>query len=229
MLEELKEKVLKANLDLIKYNLVIFTWGNVSEIDRNSGLIVIKPSGIPYDQLKVSDMVVVDLDGNVVEGDKNPSSDLPSHIELYKRFDGIKGICHTHSTFATAFAQAGKEIKVYGTTHADYFFGNVPVTRLLNKDEMGVYEKNTGKIMVELFENRDVVATPGCLVNGHGVFTWGNSSDKAVENAVALEEIAKMAYLTETLGHTKELEEHIVNKHYNRKHGKNAYYGQKKN
>ena len=227
MLEELKEKVLKANLDLVKNKLVLFTWGNVSAIDRDSGLVVIKPSGVNYDEMKASDMVVVDLNGKVVEGKLNPSSDTPTHLEIYKEHKDIGGIVHTHSTFATAFAQAGKEIKAYGTTHADYFYGDIPCTRLLKEEEMSEYEKNTGKVINETFKNKDVVALPGCLVKNHGIFAWGKDASEAVYHATVLEEVAKMAYLTETLRSEERLPKYIADKHYLRKHGKNAYYGQK--
>lgn len=227
MLEELKELVFKANLDLVKNKLVLLTWGNVSAIDRKSGYVVIKPSGVKYDEMKPSDMVVVDLEGNIIEGNLNPSSDTPTHLELYKKHKEIGGIVHTHSTFATAFAQAGKEIKEYGTTHADYFYGDIPCTRSLNKNEMDEYEKNTGKVINETFENKDVLSLPGCLVKNHGVFAWGEDANEAVYHATVLEEVAKIAYLTETLGCEEKLPKHIADKHFNRKHGKNAYYGQK--
>ncbi len=228
MLEELKEKVLKGNLDLVKYGLVLFTWGNVSAIDRESGYVVIKPSGVNYDKMTVNDMVVVDLDGNIKEGKLKPSSDTPTHLELYKRHKEIGGIVHTHSTFATAFAQAGRDIKDYGTTHADYFYGDIPCARVLTESEMTEYEKNTGVVINETFADKDVVAIPACLVKNHGVFAWGKDADEAVYHATALEEVAKMAYITETLGCSQRLPQYIADKHYNRKHGKNAYYGQRK-
>lgn len=227
MLEGLKEKVLKANLDLVKNGLVLFTWGNVSVIDRESGYVVIKPSGVKYENMTAEDMVVVDLYGKIVEGRLNPSSDTPTHIELYKAHKEIGGIVHTHSTYATAFAQAGRDIKAYGTTHADYFYGDILCTRFLTKSEMAEYEKNTGVVINETFADKDVVAIPACLVKNHGVFAWGKDADEAVYHATVTEEVAKMAYITETLGCTQKLPQHIADKHYNRKHGKNAYYGQK--
>ncbi|MGN1103256.1 MAG: L-ribulose-5-phosphate 4-epimerase [Candidatus Coproplasma sp.] len=228
MLEELKEKVLKANLDLVKNGLVLFTWGNVSAIDRQTGLIVIKPSGVEYDGMKAEDMVVVDLDGKVVEGKYRPSSDTPTHLEIYKAHPEIGGVVHTHSTFATAFAQSERGIPAYGTTHADYFYGDVPCARNLKESEMGEYEKNTGVVINETFEDKDVVAIPACLVAHHGVFAWGKDAAEAVYHATVVEEVAKMAYITETLGGKDKLPQHVADKHYNRKHGKNAYYGQKK-
>ena len=229
MLEELKEKVLKANIRLQTNGLVLFTWGNVSEIDRETNLVVIKPSGIEYSKMTLDDMVVVDLDGNVVEGNRRPSSDTPTHVELYKAHPEIGGIVHTHSTYATAFAQAGHDIRPYGTTHADYFYGPIPCTRSLTEEEIEeAYEKNTGKVINETFENKDVVAVPGCLVKHHGVFAWGKDADEAVYHATVLEEVAKMAYLTLDMDpDAEEAESYLLDKHYNRKHGKNAYYGQK--
>ena len=226
MLEELKEKVYKANLDLVKNGLVLFTWGNVSAIDKESGLVVIKPSGVKYENMTAEDMVVVDLDGKIVEGRLNPSSDTPTHLELYKAHKEIGGIVHTHSTYATAFAQAGKDIRAYGTTHADYFYGDIPCTRSLTENEMVEYEKNTGVIINETV--KDTVSIPACLVKNHGVFAWGKDSDEAVYHATVTEEVAKMAYITETLGCMDRLPQYIADKHYNRKHGKSAYYGQKK-
>lgn len=229
MLQELKEEVFKANLELVKQNLVIYTWGNVSGIDREKGLVVIKPSGVDYDTMKADDMVVVDLDGNIVEGKLNPSSDTPTHLELYKAFKDIKGVVHTHSSWATKWAQAGRNIPCYGTTHADYFYGEIPCTRsLTEKEVIEEYEKNTGKVIVETFENIDENAIPGVLCNGHGPFTWGKSPANAVHNAKVLEQVAQMAYFTEQISGKKEpLEQYILDKHYLRKHGKNAYYGQK--
>ncbi len=230
MLEELKEKVLKANIQLQKNGLVLFTWGNVSEIDRETNLVVIKPSGIEYSKMTAEDMVVVDLDGHVIEGKWNPSSDTPTHVELYKAHPEIGGIVHTHSTYATAFAQTGHDIQPFGTTHADYFYGPIPCTRSLTAEEIEeAYEKNTGKVINETFENKDVVAVPGCLVKHHGVFAWGKDADEAVYHATVLEEVAKMAYLTLDIDpQAEEAESYLLDKHYNRKHGKNAYYGQKK-
>lgn len=229
MLQKLKEEVFKSNLELVKQNLVIYTWGNVSGIDREKGLVVIKPSGVDYDTMKADDMVVVDLDGNIVEGNLNPSSDTPTHLELYKAFKDIKGVVHTHSSWATKWAQAGRNIPCYGTTHADYFYGEIPCTRkLLEEEVINKYEKNTGKVIVETFENIDENAIPGVLCNGHGPFTWGKSPANAVHNAKVLEQVAQMAYFTEQISGKKEpLEQYILDKHYLRKHGKNAYYGQK--
>ena len=231
MLEELKEKVLEANLKLPEHHLVTFTWGNVSAFDKETGLFVIKPSGVPYEKLKAEDMVVVDLDGNKVEGDLNPSSDTPTHAVLYKRFPQIGGIVHTHSTFATSWAQSGRDIPCYGTTHADYIYGPIPCVRNLTKEEIDeAYEKNTGKLIADYFEenNRDVTAVPGTLCKNHGVFTWGKDAHEAVYNAVVFEEVAKMAYLTEQINpRVSVAPQSLVDKHYYRKHGENAYYGQK--
>lgn len=230
MLEELKEKVYNANLDLVKHGLVIFTWGNVSEIDRDKGLVVIKPSGVRYEDMKPSDMVIVDLDGNVIEGVLRPSSDNLTHLELYKEHSEIGGIVHTHSTTAVGWAQAGRDIIAYGTTHADYFFGDIPCTRKLTKDEIEAeYEKNTGRIINETFEGKDIMNVPGCIVNNHGPFAWGKDCDKAVYNATVLEEIAKMALIAESINpQIERVDQHLLDKHYYRKHGKNAYYGQDK-
>ena len=200
MLEELKKRVYEANMDLPKYNLVKFTWGNVSEIDREKGLFVIKPSGVDYDKLTPDDMVVVDLEGNVVEGRYKPSSDTPTHVELYKAFSKIGGIVHTHSTYATSFAQAGRNIPCYGTTHADSIYGDIPCSRNLTEEEINeAYEKNTGKVIIETFEKLDYMATPTILCKNHGSFSWGENAKKAVYNAVVLEEVAKMAILTEMI------------------------------
>ena len=242
MLEELKEKVFRANLDLVKHNLVIFTWGNVSGIDREKGLVVIKPSGVDYDKMKASDMVVVDLaTGKVVEGDLNPSSDTPTHLVLYREFPEIGGIVHTHSTYATAWAQAGRDIPSLGTTHADYFHDDIPCTRDMKKKEIfGEYEKETGKVIVERFKSIKPMDTPAALVKNHGPFTWGTDADNAVHNAVVLEEVAKMAFLANTLHlagsiymgpletNKPSMNRHLIEKHYSRKHGPDAYYGQKK-
>lgn len=225
MLEELKEKVLKANLDLVKNGLVLFTWGNVSAIDRETGYVVIKPSGVDYADMKAEDMVVVDLDGNVKEGKYRPSSDTPTHLEIYKAHSEIGGIVHTHSTYATAFAQANRSIPAYGTTHADYFYGDIPCVRILEQSEIDEYEKNTGVVINETV--KDVVAIPACLVAHHGVFAWGKDASEAVYHATVVEEVAKMAAITESLGGNARLPRHIADKHYARKHGKNAYYGQK--
>ena len=230
MLEQLKEKVLKANLMLPKYGLVTFTWGNVSEIDRESGLIVIKPSGVEYDDMKPEDMVVVNLEGNVVEGKLNPSSDTPTHIELYKAFESIGGIIHTHSTYAASWAQAGRDIPAYGTTHADYFYGNIPCTRPLTEEEvMNDYEKNTGLVIADKFKNIDPVAVPGVIVSKHGPFAWGKDCMQAVHNAVVMEQVAKMALLSERINpEIQKIDGYLLYKHYMRKHGPNAYYGQNK-
>ena len=227
MLEELKKKVYEQNLSLVKHGLVVLTWGNVSARDEETGLIVIKPSGVPYDTMKTEDMVVVDLDGNTVEGKYRPSSDLPTHLYLYKKYPAMGGIVHTHSTYATAFAQSGRGIPAYGTTHADAFYGDVPCSRELTDVEIDeAYEWNTGKVIAETVTDSDAI--PAILVKNHGVFTWGNSPEKAVENAVTVEEVAKMALFTEQLNqNTKKINQHLLDKHYFRKHGKDAYYGQK--
>jgi len=230
MLKDLKEQVLKANLDLPRYGLVTFTWGNVSGIDRDKGLIVIKPSGVPYDELKVEHLVVLDLDGNKVEGNLNPSSDTPTHLVLYRNFMEINGIVHTHSSWATSWAQAGRSIPCFGTTHADYFYGSIPCTRKLTKEEIeGNYEENTGHVIVETFKDLNPLYVPGVLVEDHGPFSWGTSPDNAVHNAVVLEEVAKMAFNTFMLsnGNPQPASDFLQNKHFMRKHGPNAYYGQK--
>ena len=228
MLEELKLKVFKANLLLPKHNLVTFTWGNVSGIDREKGLVVIKPSGVEYENMKAEDMVVVSLEtGKVVEGNLKPSSDTPTHLALYKAFENIGGIVHTHSRWATSFAQAGKGIKAYGTTHGDYFYGEIPCTRLMNEKEIkGEYEKETGNVIIETFKNIEPMSIPSCLVQSHGPFSWGKDPMEAVHNAVVLEEVAFMAFHTEALGNTNSMQKELLDKHYLRKHGANAYYGQ---
>ena len=230
MLDKLKEEVLKANLLLPKYNLVTFTCGNVSGIDREKGIMVIKPSGVEYEELKIDDMVVVDLLGNIVEGSLRPSSDTPTHIELYKAFPNIKGVVHTHSRMAVSFAEAGLPIRPFGTTHADYFYGEIPCTRSLSEEEIeNGYEKNTGLVIKETFLNKDPDAIPGVLVKNHGPFTWGTSPNNAVHNAAVLEEVAYMAYYAMTLNpEIKDVDSYLLDKHYFRKHGKNAYYGQEK-
>lgn len=232
MLEELKKKVYDANLLLPKYSLVVFTWGNVSAIDRESNFIVIKPSGIEYDKLTAEDMVVVDMDGNIVEGKYKPSSDTDTHIELYKKFKDIGGIVHTHSSVATSWAQAGRDIPCYGTTHSDYIYGCIPCIRNLTPDEIeSGYEKNTGIVITKEFERmgKDYSAVPGALCKNHGVFTWGKDANEAVHNAVVVEEVAKMALNTEIINsHVLEAPQALQDKHYFRKHGKNAYYGQEK-
>ena len=229
MLEKLKEQVLKANLDLVKHGLVLFTWGNASAIDRESGLVVIKPSGVSYETMKPEDMVVVNLDGKVVEGSLNPSSDTPTHLVLYKAFPEVGGIVHTHSTFATAWAQAGRSIPNIGTTHADYFHDDIPCTRDMTKDEVfGEYEAETGNVIVEAFKGKNPSDTPAVLVKNHGPFVWGTDAANAVHNAVVLEEVAKMAYLASTINGTPSMNKYLIEKHYSRKHGPDAYYGQKK-
>ena len=230
MLEKLKEEVCKANLDLVAHGLVIFTWGNVSGIDRESGLVVIKPSGVSYDNMKPSDMVVVDLDGNIVEGELRPSSDTPTHLVLYKKYPEIGGVVHTHSPEATSWAQAGRSIPLYGTTHADYFFGEIPCARSLTPEEIdSAYEKNTGLVIIETFEERKLnpMHTPGVLCKNHGPFTWGKDAHEAVHNAVVLEEVAKMAARCEMINpDVKPAPQELQDKHYFRKHGADAYYGQ---
>jgi L-ribulose-5-phosphate 4-epimerase len=228
MLEDLKIAVYHANLKLVRQKLVVYTWGNVSGIDRSSNLLVIKPSGVTYDELKPDDMVVVDLEGNVVEGKLKPSSDTLTHIELYKAFPGIGGVVHTHSTYAVAWAQALMAIPPMGTTHADHFYGDIPCTRILTKKEVERdYEKETGLAIVETFEKIDPEHTPGVLVGNHGPFTWGSTPDKAVYHAIVLEEVARMAFYTTQLGNESPIKQYLLDKHFNRKHGKDAYYGQK--
>ncbi len=231
MLKDLKQKVYEANMLLPKNDLVVFTWGNVSGIDRDRGLIVIKPSGVPYDTMTPSDMVVLDLDGNKVEGDLNPSSDTPTHIELYRNFENIGGVVHTHSRWATIWAQAGRGIPAYGTTHGDYFYGEIPCTRNMTSDEIANdYELQTGKVIVERFKDINPDYIPAVLVNSHGPFTWGKDPFEAVHNSVVLEEVAMMAWHTEVLPKTLNMDEmaqKLLDKHFLRKHGPNAYYGQK--
>ena len=230
MLEELKKEVYEANMLLPKYGLVTFTWGNVSGIDREKGLFVIKPSGVEYDKLKPEDMVVVDLKGNKVEGDYKPSSDTATHMVLYNHFPNIGGVVHTHSSWATSWAQAGRGIPCYGTTHADYLYGEIPCMRNLTQEEIDqAYELNTGNVIVNEFKrmNLDYVAMPAVLCKNHGPFTWGKDAHEAVHNAVVLEEVAKMAARTETINpDVKPAPQMLQDKHYYRKHGKNAYYGQ---
>lgn len=229
MLEELKQEVFQANLDLVKQELVIFTWGNVSGIDREKGLVVIKPSGVSYDDMKASDMVVVDLEtGKVVEGDLNPSSDTATHLVLYKAFPNIKGVVHTHSTYATAWAQAGKDIPNIGTTHADYFYKDIPCTDDMTADQMAEYEKETGEVIVKRFEGMNPDHTPGVLVKNHGPFSWGTSPANAVYNAKVMEQCAKMAFVSLMVNPETTMNPLLIEKHYMRKHGPNAYYGQKK-
>jgi L-ribulose-5-phosphate 4-epimerase len=228
MLEELKRTVCEANLLLPKYGLVTFTWGNVSGIDREGGLVVIKPSGVPYEGMTAKDMVVVDLDGNVVEGIWKPSSDTATHLELYKAFPACGGIVHTHSRWATTFAQAGLCIPAMGTTHADYFYGDIPCTRKMTPEEIkGEYEKETGKVIVETFKDKDPAAIPGVVVHSHGPFAWGTDAMNAVHNAVVMEEVAFMDWHAMMINPDKgRMQQELLDKHYLRKHGKNAYYGQ---
>lgn len=229
MLKKLKESVWKANMLLPKYGLITFTWGNVSGIDRTRGLVVIKPSGVAYDKLKPEDMVTVDLwTGETVDGKLNPSSDTATHLELYRRFPNIGGVVHTHSRWATVFSQAGRGIPAYGTTQGDYFYGEIPCSRAMTPEEIVVdYELNTGKVIVETFKNLEPDEIPAVLVRSHGPFCWGKSPEEAVHNAVVLEEIAMMAFHTEMLGNREPMSQALLDKHYLRKHGANAYYGQK--
>ena len=228
MLEALKAEVCQANLDLVKHGLVIFTWGNVSAIDRKTGLVVIKPSGVDYSNMQPSDMVVVNLDGVVVDGMLRPSSDTATHLEIYKAFPEVGGIVHTHSTYATAWAQAGLDIPNIGTTHADYFHHAIPCTKAMTEEQMGEYEKQTGTTIVEHFLSNEIVPshTPAVLVRNHGPFAWGKDCHEAVHNAVVLEQVAKMAFISLQINPALTMNELLVEKHYSRKHGKNAYYGQ---
>ncbi|WP_438349724.1 L-ribulose-5-phosphate 4-epimerase [Paenibacillus sp. FA6] len=230
MLEQLKQEVLEANLSLPKYGLVTFTWGNVSGIDREQGLVVIKPSGVPYEQLKAEQLVVVNLQGDIVEGDLRPSSDTPTHLALYRSFEGIGGVVHTHSSWATSWAQAGRGIPALGTTHGDYFNGTIPCTRRMTDEEIaGEYELETGHVIIETFKDLNPMDVPSVLVNLHAPFSWGKNAHDAVHNAVVTEEVAKMAYrsfiLNPELG---SMDQALLDKHFFRKHGANAYYGQKK-
>ncbi len=226
-IEKLKKRVFKANLDLVKQGLVIFTWGNVSGIDREKGLVVIKPSGVSYDEMKAEDMVVVDLNGSRAEGKYKPSSDTATHLELYKAFPEIGGVVHTHSTFATAWAQAGRDIPNIGTTHADYFSDAIPCTRDMTEAEVnGEYEKETGKVIVERFREINPVHVPGVLVKNHGPFSWGKDADEAVYNAVVMEQVAKMAYIAYQVNPDLTMNRSLIQKHFLRKHGPGAYYGQ---
>lgn len=227
MLEELKKQVFQANLDLVKHGLVIFTWGNVSGIDRATGIVVIKPSGVSYEKMTAGDMVLVDLDGKVIAGDLKPSSDTATHVILYKNFPNIGGVVHTHSEWATSWAQSGRAVPAHGTTHADYFYGDIPCTRKLTEKEIKEdYEVETGNVIVETFKDLDPDAIPGVLVNDHGPFSWGKDPDNAVHNAVVMEEVSKMAFRTEMIGDKTPVDNYLLDKHYLRKHGKNAYYGQ---
>ena len=217
-----------ANLDLVKHGLVIHTWGNVSGKDKESGMIVIKPSGVKYEKMKASDMVVLDPDGKIIDGKFKPSTDAPTHLLLYRTFPDIGGVVHTHSTYATSWAQAGKSIPPFGTTHADHFYGEVPCTRKLTDSETEAdYEENTGMVIVEKIGKTDPMTVPSILVNCHGPFSWGSDPDNAVYNAVALEEISRMAFYTVLLGRRDPVDQFLLDKHFMRKHGKNAYYGQK--
>ena len=230
MYKKLKEEVLKANLLLPKYGLVVFTWGNVSAVDREKGIIAIKPSGVEYDDMQADDIVIVDLaTGEVLDGKLKPSSDTPTHLELYRKFPNIGGIVHTHSRWATIFAQAKHPIKAYGTTHADYFYGEIPCTRLLSEAEIkGEYELNTGKVIVETFKDTDPDFVPGVVVASHGPFAWGKSALDAVHNAVVMEEVAMMSWYAKIENPSLEsMDQNLLDKHFLRKHGKNAYYGQK--
>ena len=230
MFKSLKEEVFRANIDLVKHGLVIFTWGNVSAIDRSTGHVIIKPSGISYDSMKAEDMVTVDLDGTVVEGSYKPSSDTPTHIALYKAFPEIGGVVHTHSTFATAWAQAGIDIPNIGTTHADYFHDAIPCTNDMTEQEIkGAYERETGNMIVKRFEGLDAAHTPGVLVKNHGPFSWGKDAHDAVHNAVVLEQVAKMAYIAYNINPNLTMNPWLIEKHFSRKHGSGAYYGQKNN
>lgn len=232
MLEQLKKEVLEANLELPKYGLVTFTWGNVSGLDPETGLVVIKPSGVSYDGMTADDMVVLDLDGNIVEGTKKPSSDTPTHLALYRAWPGVRGVVHTHSRNATTYAQAGLDIVAGGTTHGDYFYGDIPCTRYMTPEEIaGEYELETGNVIIETFAKRSInpLDIPAVLVRSHGPFTWGTSAAEAVHNAVVLEELAYMAMHSQMLlqGDVPCMQQELLDKHFLRKHGPNAYYGQK--
>jgi len=231
MLDNVRKEVLKANLDLVKLGLVLFTWGNVSMFDEETGLVVIKPSGVSYDTMTADDMVVVDLDGKRIEGNLNPSSDTPTHVELYKAFKGIKAVVHTHSKWATSWAQACRSIPALGTTHADNFYGDIPCTRGMTEAEIkSDYEKNTGLVIIETFKNKgiDPLNVNAVIVANHGPFSWGTSSGKAVENAAVMEYAAEMAYVSKQLNPEAYIPKALLDKHFLRKHGKNAYYGQGK-
>ena len=228
MLDELKEKVFKANLELVRHKLVVFTWGNASGIDWDKGLVVIKPSGVEYDAMTAEQMVVVDLEGKIVEGKLRPSSDTPTHLELYKAFNQIAGIVHTHSTYATAWAQAGLPIPIAGTTHADYFADDIPCTRDMSHEEVnGAYEKETGTVIINAFEGLNPMHIPGVLVKNHGPFSWGKDPMNAVHNSIVLEEIAKITFIAKSLNPLMAMNPLLSRKHFERKHGKDAYYGQK--
>ncbi len=228
MLASLRKEVLEANLELNNKGLVLYTWGNVSGIDRKEGLVVIKPSGVAYEELTADNLVVVDLDGNVVAGELRPSSDLPTHLELYRRFPTIGGVAHSHSTYATAWAQTGFDLPCFGTTHADHFYGSIPCTRALTVTEVKTeYELNTGKVIVETFATRDPQMMPAVLVSQHGPFSWGENAHDAVKNSVVLEEVAKIASITTGINaNINSIPQYLLDKHFLRKHGKDAYYGQ---
>jgi L-ribulose-5-phosphate 4-epimerase len=229
MLEKLKESVFQANLEIVQQGLVIHTWGNVSGRDKDSGFVIIKPSGVSYKSMKKEDMVVLDPGGKIIEGKYKPSTDAATHLLLYKAFGNIGGIVHTHSTYATSWAQAGRSIPPFGTTHADHYYGEVPCSRKLTDDEVNVnYEINTGKVIIETMKDKDPLAIPSVLVNSHGSFCWGTDAENAVCNAVALEEIARMAFYTVLLGREYPIGRCLLDKHYLRKHGKDSYYGQDK-
>jgi L-ribulose-5-phosphate 4-epimerase len=232
MLEDLKKEVFNANLELVKQNLVVYTWGNVSQIDQNRQYVVIKPSGVSYDTMKVDDMVVVDLDGKIIEGSLKPSSDTPTHLALYKAFKDLNSVVHTHSEYATSFAQAKKSIPVYGTTHCDYFYGDIPCTRPLTEKEVNTeYELNTGLVIINTFNElkKSPIEIPGILVSEHGPFAFGKHASDAVHHAKVLEEVAKMAFKTISINpNITHVNQYLLHKHYLRKHGKNAYYGQTK-
>lgn len=228
MLEDLKLRVFESNLDLVKHSLVIHTWGNVSGRDKASGLVVIKPSGVSYETMKPEDMVVIDQEGKIVEGIYKPSTDAPTHLVLYKAYDNVDGVVHTHSTYATSWSQSGRNVPPFGTTHADHYHGAIPCTRLLKDDEILIdYELNTGKVILETLGTVNPLTIPSVLVNSHGPFCWGETPEKAVYNAVALEEICRMAFYTVLLGRTEPVNQTLLDKHYKRKHGRDAYYGQK--
>lgn len=231
MLEKLKQEVYEANMALVAHRLVLFTWGNASGIDREKGLFAIKPSGVPYDSLKPENMVIIDLEGRIIEGKLNPSTDMRTHLELYRNFPTVGGVVHTHSTWATAWAQAGRAIPAYGTTHADYFYGAIPCAAALTKEEINEdYERNTGKHIVSCFAQKDPLSIPAVLCRNHGPFAWGKNVSEAVFHAAVLEEVAKMAAISELVqgGTYPEAKQFLLDKHYERKHGKNAYYGQVK-
>ncbi|WP_018107994.1 L-ribulose-5-phosphate 4-epimerase [Bacteroides propionicifaciens] len=229
MLQELKEDVFRANIELVKHGLVIFTWGNVSAICRSQGLVVIKPSGVSYDTMTANDMVIIDLDGKIVDGKLKPSSDTPTHLALYKAFPNIGGVVHTHSTYATAWAQAGRDIPNIGTTHSDYFKEAIPCTRAMTQDEImgNAYELETGNVIIETFREMNPDYTPGVIVNNHGPFTWGKDAFDAIHNSVVLEQIAKMAAISMSVNPKSGMNKHLIEKHFSRKHGPNSYYGQK--